>query len=140
MARERNKLTALRVRAIKEPGRYSDGGGLYLYVNALGSRYWIFRYRDRITGKLRDKGLGTALDVTLEHARQRATACRLQLLDNSDPIDSAQMERQAARLRHAHRVTFGYCCERYIAAHRASWRNGKHAGQWTSTLTTYCKL
>ena len=25
----------------------------------------------------------------------------------------------------------------YIASHRAGWRNGKHAGQWGATLSTY---
>ena len=29
------------------------------------------------------------------------------------------------------------CAERYIAAHRAGWRNAKHANQWTVTLKTY---
>ena len=84
MARERNRLTALEVRRVKAPGRYADGGGLYLFIGKQGARAWVFRYRDRVTTKLRDKGLGPVADVTLERARQRAQACRLQLLDASD--------------------------------------------------------
>jgi len=35
-------------------------------------------------------------------------------------------------------VSFGQCCAQYIEAHRAGWRNPKHAAQWTATLATYC--
>jgi len=34
-------------------------------------------------------------------------------------------------------MTFRQCGEAYIAAHRAGWRNPKHAAQWPSTLQTY---
>lgn len=35
-------------------------------------------------------------------------------------------------------MTFGECAERYIATTKASWRNAKHAEQWSSTISTYC--
>jgi hypothetical protein len=34
-------------------------------------------------------------------------------------------------------ATFRECAEKYIALHKPTWRNPKHAEQWTSTLTTY---
>src|SRR5258707_6237283 len=34
-------------------------------------------------------------------------------------------------------MTFKACAERYIAAHKAGWRNPKHAAQWPSTLAAY---
>jgi integrase len=34
-------------------------------------------------------------------------------------------------------MTFRECAEAYIAAHKAGWRNPKHAAQWPSTLETY---
>jgi integrase len=34
-------------------------------------------------------------------------------------------------------MTFKDCAENYIAAHRAGWRNPKHAAQWPATLSTY---
>jgi integrase len=34
-------------------------------------------------------------------------------------------------------MTFDECRDAYIAAHRAGWRNVKHAKQWTATLTAY---
>ncbi|HZO56007.1 MAG TPA: hypothetical protein VFB63_25080, partial [Bryobacteraceae bacterium] len=34
-------------------------------------------------------------------------------------------------------MTFKQCAENYIKAHRAGWRNVKHAAQWEATLATY---
>lgn len=131
-----NRLTVISVKNLRKPGRYGDGGGLYLLVRKHG-KSWVFRWRDRITGKLRDKGLGPAWDVGLEEARQRAAACRRQLRDGVDPIESKRQSILTARLERARRLTFGECCEKYIDAHRAGWRNAKHAEQWASTLRTY---
>lgn len=35
-------------------------------------------------------------------------------------------------------MSFDDCATSYIAAHRAGWRNVKHATQWTNTINTYC--
>jgi integrase len=137
MARQVNKLTALKVKALKEPGRYGDGDGLYLYVSPSGTRSWVFRYRDRTTSKHRDKGLGPLRDVTLEQARQAAKEARTALRIGVDPIDVKRAERSEKALERARIVTFGQCTDRYIHAHQASWRSEKHAGQWRTTLDTY---
>ena len=34
-------------------------------------------------------------------------------------------------------MTFNQVRRSYITAHRAGWRNDKHAGQWEATLATY---
>ena len=34
-------------------------------------------------------------------------------------------------------MTFDKCAEAYIAAHRAGWRNARHAEAWEKTLATY---
>jgi len=34
-------------------------------------------------------------------------------------------------------VTFQDCAVAFIEAHKASWRNTKHADQWAATLKTY---
>ena len=36
-------LPATRVKALKEPGRYSDGGGLHLYISKAGRKSWVLR-------------------------------------------------------------------------------------------------
>nr|2KHV_A Chain A, Phage integrase [Nitrosospira multiformis ATCC 25196] len=35
-------------------------------------------------------------------------------------------------------MTFSECAALYIKAHRSSWKNTKHADQWTNTIKTYC--
>lgn len=138
MRRERNRLTPVALKALKKkPGRHADGGGLYILVKPDGRACWVFRWRDRITGKLRDKGLGTELDVGLAEARERASECRRILRDGGDPIADPKRHIIAARLERARRKTFGECVEAYIAAHAAEWRNDKHKAQWEATLGTY---
>lgn len=139
MARIKEKLSALQIKNLKEPGRYNDGGGLYLYVKDPDRRYWVFRYRDRTTGKQRDKGLGPYSDVSLKTAREDAQDCRIKLRNNIDPIDSVKQERLNAILQVSKKKSFGECAKQYIEAHRSSWRNKKHAAQWTSTIEAYCK-
>jgi integrase len=137
MVRAVNKLSTLRIKAIKKAGRYSDGDGLYFYVSKSGNRSWVFRYRDRVTGKLRDRGLGPARDVTLEQARNAARVARGELRAGVDPIDARKAERTEAQRQRSQAVTFGQCTERYIESHRPAWRSEKHADQWRSTLDTY---
>ena len=138
MPRTLKKLTPLQVRNIKSPGRHNDGGGLYLYVNKSGQRYWIFRYRDRATGKHRDMGLGPELDVPVGEAREKARKHRNELRDGIDPIDRKKKERAELILAKAKQITFKECADQYIESHRPAWRNAKHASQWANTLNTYC--
>jgi hypothetical protein len=45
-----------------EPGRHSDGGGLYLAIETgdHARRAWVFMYRERGSGRRRELGLGAA--------------------------------------------------------------------------------
>ena len=135
MARTIGKLTALAVERAKRRGYYGDGGGLFLQVSASGSKSWVFRFRD--AGKLREMGLGPTHTITLAEARQKALECRKARLDGADPIEARKATRAAVKLDAAKAMTFKACAERYIAAHKAGWKNDKHAAQWPSTLGTY---
>lgn len=138
MAAQINRLKATSVKT-KPPGMHADGGSLYLLVKPDGkSRSWIFRYRDRVTGKLRDMGLGPTWDVSLAEARERAAGYRRQLRDGEDPLATKHAQRAEAKSQHEKRMPFGRCAELYIQTHRNGWRNPKHAQQWDSTLRTYC--
>lgn len=139
MARNLKKLTVTGLRHLKQPGRYNDGGGLYLLVNKSGDRYWVFRYRDRTTQKHRDMGLGPERDVDLVDARDKARDCRNMLRDGIDPIDQKKQARVDALLAKAQQVTFKECAQKYIEAHRDSWSNEKHTQQWENTLDTYAE-
>lgn len=128
-------LTALKIKQNLKPGLYSDGLGLYLQVRSEHNKSWIFRYR--ANGKLRDMGLGPLHTVSLAEAREKAAACRSMRLNGLDPIDERRNKAQAEKAEAAQVVTFEQCAEAYIAEHRAGWKNGKHAEQWTATLQTY---
>jgi hypothetical protein len=74
--RRQNLLTSRAVETQKEPGRYSDGNGLYLAVRPGGSKQWVFIYRRG--GKLTEMGLGSPLKgVTLAIARDFRDKARL---------------------------------------------------------------
>ena len=62
-----SQLTARKVQTAK-PGKYSDGGNLYLIVSETGSRKWVLRFTWR--GKPKEMGLGGAASVPLADARE----------------------------------------------------------------------
>lgn len=133
-----NRLTPKGVERLTQPGRYADGGGLYLQVRPNG-RSWVFRYADRATGREREMGLGSAGVVTLARARELAKHEREVLAAGNDPLECRRRRALAEATRRARMVSFGQACTLYIEAHRAGWRNPKHAAQWTATLATYCE-
>jgi len=137
MARVIGKLTALRVDKASRPGMYGDGGGLYLRVTEDGAKNWVFRFM--LNGRARWMGMGPLHTVSLLEARKRASEHRLQRHDGIDPIEARRAERLKVRLEAAKTITFKECAEGYIKAHRAGWRNGKHASQWEATLATYAE-
>jgi integrase len=88
--------------------------------------------------KSHDMGLGSLSLVGLREARERSLQQRRSLrLDGIDPIEKRRAARQAAMIEAASAMTFKDCAEAYIAAHKAGWKNPKHAAQWPSTLGTY---
>jgi hypothetical protein len=84
MARPLNLLSPKFVETVAEPGKYSDGGGLYLQVSPSTdgvTKSWLFRYMRG--GKIsREMGLGaTSMRkgdgyTTLNQARQKRTRAR----------------------------------------------------------------
>lgn len=176
MKRERNKLTAARVRAIKKPGLYSDGFNLNLqvreffsveYVDGDGktrgrsfdseepalahqrelssqgtkaelkpyvTSSWIFRYWDGTDRKL---GLGSTETTSLAKARELAQEQRELLRRGVDPIKNVEDKRTERKLEAARAVSFRQAAEAYIEAHRAGWRNAKHASQWPASLSSF---
>lgn len=134
-ARGNNKLSALTISRVKQPGSYGDGGGLYLQVSAVGNRHWFFRFMQ--SGRSRKMGLGSAHLVSLAEAREKALACRRQLLDGIDPIEARQSRKAARLAEQSRQLTFRQCGEKYVAAHAPGWRNADHARQWPSSLEAY---
>jgi integrase len=135
------KLRSLDVERETKPGKYADGGGLYLIVTSSTSKNWSFRYW--IDGKERWHGLGSFRDVSLKDARLARDAARLRVKgDRSKPgVDivaekrAARQETQAAEIAAA-TPTFQQCAERYIDEHWSAWSE-KHRNQWPSSLKRY---
>ena len=59
MARQANRLTALKVKSLEKPGRYADGHNLWLQISENGGKSWVLRYM--LDGKARHMGLGPPL-------------------------------------------------------------------------------
>jgi integrase len=137
MARTTGRLTALRVEKTKKPGVYADGGGLYLRVTPEGTKNWIYRYT--LNGRARWMGLGPLALYGLQEARGKALDARRLCYEGVDPIGVRQAVRDQARLEAAKAMTFRECAAAYIQAHRVSWRNAKHQGQWEVTIATYAE-
>ena len=138
MARRINRLSPAGVRNAKS-GMHADGGGLWLQVSegkgGTLRRSWIFRYA--VGERERKMGLGSLDTIGLAEAREKAGGCRQLRLQGNDPIIHRDAERRAQAVSTAKSITFEEAAERYIAAHRAGWRNIKHASQWANTLGSY---
>jgi integrase len=132
-----NKLTHLQATKLNQPGLRGDGAGLWLKVTENGSKSWIFRFT--FDSRERWMGLGSFPDVSIAEARDTATDLRKMVRSGVDPLEAKQ-ERVAANLAvKAKTVTFDWCAEQYINAHKSGWKNAKHVDQWVHTLDSYAK-
>ena len=78
-----------------EPGLHSDGGGLYLNVEAPGSRSWILRCT--IRRKRCWLGLGSLTTVPLADARDEAVSLKSRARKGEDILATRREEKQAAQ-------------------------------------------
>ncbi len=137
MTRGLNLLSARTVATLIEPGRYADGGGLYLQVRKRSDaieRLWVFRFKRGSRDKVREKTLsiGTARDITLASARSLASGCRTKLAEGKDPRE--------ALLKNGGVPTFGELVDDLLDSILPAFKNEKHKAQWKMTLgETYCR-
>ena len=117
------KLSATRVKALRVPGRYSDGDGLYLFIKKSGRKSWVQRIT--IDGRRRDIGLGAFPTVLLAQARKRASETREAIGNGRDPV--ADKRRPAM-------PTFSQAAYAVHEANKPRWRNGSHTSAWIQTL------
>jgi integrase len=109
-----------------KPGRYADGGGLYLVVDPSGAKRWVLRVV--VHGKRRDMGLGGVLNVSLVEARDLADKYRKIARAGSDPFLEKKREDVP---------TFEEAAKHVYAQRVASWRNEKHREQWLGSLKSF---
>lgn len=122
-----SRLTAAKVRQVREPGKYYDGNGLFLRVEPSGSKRWVQRLT--INGKRREIGLGSADLITLAEAREAAVDHRKVARSGGDPLKAKQSNVAVP--------SFTVAVEKVIELHAPTWSNAKHASQFRNTLTTY---
>lgn len=128
MARALNKLTDKGASATKKPGRYSDGGGLYLNVASSGTKSWVFMWTPK-GSKRREMGLGAYPTVSLAKARALAGAYRVDVAEGRDPIAERDVTPEP---------TFGVAADEFIDSIKSEWKNAKHAEQWRHSIEVRC--
>src|SRR5215470_835793 len=132
MSRTLNRLKPLAVDKAKTPGRYADGGGLYLVVKPGPRKSWAFIYRRGV--KMTELGLGGLADVMLVTARAEAAEPREVLSQGGDPRAHRKRKRQDKALEDARTFTFEASARRYHERHKASWHSERYAQQWLRHL------
>ena len=121
-------LNAVRINALKSPGRYADGNGLYLKVAPSGSKRW--ELRTVVRGKRCDIGLGSLKLVSLAEAREEARKYRAIARNEGDPLAEKRRARKVV-------PTFRQAAETVHKDHAKAWKNAKHGDQWINTLKAY---
>ena len=135
MPRAAKRLTTVNVNALREPGLFADGDGLYLQITPTGAKSWVYRYKSN--GRARDMGLGPVSAVSLARAREKAADCRRRRSEGKDPLEERRAAAAAGRAAEAQRTTFREAAEQMLGAHEAGWRNPKHRQQWRNSLVNY---
>jgi integrase len=137
--RQLHKLSAREAETITEPGRHSDGGGLYLAIEtgAHGRRQWIFMYRVRGTSKRREIGLGPAKGrgkdgLSLADARLKAADARKALAEGRNPAAERRAEVVAG-------TKFGEFADSFLASIKAGFKGKNTLVDWTRDLKVHCE-
>lgn len=143
MGRATNRLTSRFVQTVKEPGRYADGAGLYLYLdkpkpkkgikpdpNAVGTKRWVFMFT--WDGARKEMGLGSAAPtaVGLAEARTAAEDARKLVREGVNPIEA----RKKAPTVTVEPRLFKDVAAALVKDLARGWKSEKHAKQWTSSL------
>ena len=122
------KLTAVRVKALREPGKHEDGGGLRIAVDPSGAKRWVVRVS--VDGSRIERGLGSFPDVSLEAARAKAGDIRRAAKDG---VDLRVQDRRLA----LSQTTFRQMFDISFAQREKRLSNAKHLKQWPSTMNAY---
>lgn len=137
--RQLHKLSALKAQTITAAGRHSDGGGLYLAIEAgeHARRAWVFMYRDRGTGRRKELGLGSAKapgrpGLSLGEARVKAADARKLIAQGKDPKKEREVERGS-------RETFGAFADAYLKSILPGLKSRTAEADWKRDLEVRCK-
>ena len=137
------RLDAAFVKAVTEPGRYSDGPGAYGLSLLVRPTTWggvtkRFQQRATIDGRRTNVAIGTYPLVTLAQARELAFD-NARSLKGGAPVAVRVVEREPVEERRAilRAPTFGEVAEMFIAANADAWRRPKTLVDWCSRVEAY---
>lgn len=122
------QLTVRAIDAISQPGRYADGGGLYLVADNKSAKRWLLQIM--VQGKRCDLGLGSYPIVGLSEARDLARNYIREARDGRDPRHTLRKPVEAT-------PNFETLARGYFEQHKSRWKNPKHRQQWINTLEQY---
>jgi integrase len=128
MTRAMNKLSAQTVKAASA-GKYSDGGGLWIFKSDEGGGKWVLRVH--VHGRRREMGLGAYPRVSLKEARLEADKWRRVSQQGIDPIKHRQAAQRAA-VRNLH-VLKDVALDAF-ESRKAELKGDGKAGRWFSPL------
>ena len=122
--RLRNALNERAVRGAKQPGRYFDGHGLFLLVEASGAKRW--KQRLTVGGHRQELGLGPYPVVTLAMARETALTNQREIRNGGNPKTNRRRARGVRTFAEAERKVFDL--------RRSGWKGERHARDWTDSM------
>jgi integrase len=138
-------MTVKQLEALEGVGRHNCGDGLYLEIDPVGNRRWLYRYQ--FQGKRTNLGLGGYCSKSngLKIARERVTEFKALIARGTDPQASINAKKQALEAsRRAERAeleaasnSFQVVAYAWYEASKAQWKNGKHVAQNINTLRDY---
>lgn len=91
-----NDTVVRQIKPSDKPQKLADGDGLYLLVQASGSKLWRFDYR--FLDKRKTLALGRYPDVSLKAARHALAEARSLLAEGTDPGAARKDAKRAARV------------------------------------------
>lgn len=128
MTRALNKLSAQGVKAAGA-GKYSDGGGLWIFKNDNDGGKWVLRVH--VHGRRREMGLGAYPRVSLKEARLEANKWRTVYQQGKDPIKQREAAQRAAE-RNIH-ILNDIALDAF-ESRKAELKGDGKAGRWFSPL------
>ena len=140
MGQSLHKLNRNLVKGLSEPGRYSDGGGLYLMIRKSGLKTWLFRYM--LDGRRRDMGLGTVSKLNdIDVARAAAAEARALVKEGRDPLRKKAAVKKAVKKEDAKLQTFGEVLDDFFASKTKTghFRTERTRQRWYYNLHTHAK-
>ena len=128
MTRALNKLSAQTVKTA-DAGKYSDGGGLWVFKADEASGKWVLRVH--VHGRRREMGLGGYPSVSLKEARVEAEKWRSIVRKGQDPIKLREKQNRDAA-RNIHRLS-DIALDAF-ESRKAELKGDGKAGRWFSPL------